>query len=315
MPTKQELQLLQSLDLEAKIKKTRLRIKEWIEYWGEEGVYISFSGGKDSTVLLHLVRSLYPIIPAVFTDTGLEYPEIRQFVKSFNNVVWLRPKMTFKKVIEECGYPVISKKVAKQIRRLQNPSEKNAASRKLSLTGIKRDGTKSKMGKMSEKWKFLINAPFKISEQCCYRMKKEPFHRYEKETKRRAFVGIMASDSRDRETAYLQTGCNSFKKNGNSTPLGFWREEDIWEYIKKYNISYCSIYDTGIKRTGCMFCCFGIHLENEPNRFQLMQKTHPKQYQYCVNGGKFIGGRLIPHNGLGISKVLDFLEVKYKEEK
>ncbi|UZQ51615.1 phosphoadenosine phosphosulfate reductase family protein [Clostridium kluyveri] len=314
MPTKQELQLLQSLDLETKIKKTRLRIKEWIAYWGEEGVYISFSGGKDSTVLLHLVRSLYPNIPAVFADTGLEYPEIRQFVKSFNNVIWVKPKLTFKEIIEKYGYPVISKKTSKQIRRLQNPSEKNAASRKLSLTGIKRDGTKSKMGKMPEKWKFLINAPFKISEQCCQYMKKEPFHRYEKKTNRHAFVGIMASDSRDRETAYLQTGCNSFKKNGNSTPLGFWKEEDIWKYIEKYNIPYCNIYDTGVKRTGCMFCCLGVHLEKQPNRFQLMQKTHPKQYQYCISGGKFVGEKLIPYKGLGLAKVLDFLRVKYKEE-
>ena len=83
-------------------------ITEWYKHW-EEKVYVAFSGGKDSTVLLHLVRSIYPEVPAVFSDTGLEYPEIKAFVRSVENVVWLRPKMSFKEVIEKYGYPVVSK--------------------------------------------------------------------------------------------------------------------------------------------------------------------------------------------------------------
>ena len=88
---------MQSLPLESKVLMTERRIAEWIERFGEDGVYVSFSGGKDSTVLLHMVRRLYPNVPAVFVDTGLEYPEIREFVKTIDNVVWLRPKMNFKK--------------------------------------------------------------------------------------------------------------------------------------------------------------------------------------------------------------------------
>ena len=56
---------MQSLPLEAKIVKSQLRIREWYEYWNGE-VYVSFSGGKDSTVLLHLVRELYPDVPLCF---------------------------------------------------------------------------------------------------------------------------------------------------------------------------------------------------------------------------------------------------------
>lgn len=100
------------MPLEIKIRMTQLRIRGWIQEYGEDGVYVSFSGGKDSTVLLDMVRKLYPDVKAVFVDTGLEYPEIREFVKSFDNVDWLRPKMNFKQVIEKYGYPFISKEVS-----------------------------------------------------------------------------------------------------------------------------------------------------------------------------------------------------------
>ena len=110
--TFQELQMKQALPLEAKIIMSKQRIREFVSEYGIDGVYVSFSGGKDSTVLLHLARSIFPEIPAVFIDTGLEYPEIREFVKSFENVKWLKPKMTFKQVIKKYGYPFISKEVS-----------------------------------------------------------------------------------------------------------------------------------------------------------------------------------------------------------
>lgn len=294
---KKQLQELQGLDLKYKIMISKQRIQEWYEE--HDGmVYVSFSGGKDSTVLLHLVRSMYPDVPALFADTGLEYPEIREFVKRIDNVAWVRPKKNFKQVIEQNGYPVISKKTAKSLRRLQNPSEKNAKSRHLALTGITSDGRVSKHFKLAEKWKPLIDAPFKISEQCCDIMKKEPIHRYERETKRRAFVGTMASDSMQRESAYLATGCNNFSKKGLSTPLGFWKEDDIWEYIKEFDIPYSKIYDMGAKRTGCIFCLFGVHMEKEPNRFQRMQIQHPQLWEYCIYK-------------LGLGEVLDYINVPY----
>ncbi len=74
MPTRNELKILQALPLEMKVLKTKQRIREWVQHYGTDGVYVSFSGGKDSTVLLHIVRELYPDIEAVFVDTGLEYP-------------------------------------------------------------------------------------------------------------------------------------------------------------------------------------------------------------------------------------------------
>ena len=107
-----DLHQMQSLPLQAKIRMTENRIREWVNEFGEDGVHISFSGGKDSTVLLHIARKMYQDIKAVFVDTGLEYPEIRAFVKTFENVDIVKPKMNFKEVIQKYGYPFISKEVS-----------------------------------------------------------------------------------------------------------------------------------------------------------------------------------------------------------
>ena len=110
-----ELHQMQSLSLNSKIQMTRDRIKGWIKEYGEENVAVAFSGGKDSTVLLDIVRKDFPDVEAMFVDTGLEYPEIREFVRTFENVTWLKPRMSFRQVIEKYGYPFISKEVAETV--------------------------------------------------------------------------------------------------------------------------------------------------------------------------------------------------------
>ena len=141
----------QSLPLEAKIQISLQRIRQWYEHYDGE-VYIALSGGKDSTVLADLVWSIYPDVPAVFSNTGLEYPEIVQFVKELKAegkpIFIIRPKRTFRDVVLNDGFPLVSKKVAEMVQRLRRPAEeKNAATRTLYLTGIKRDGTFSKTPK------------------------------------------------------------------------------------------------------------------------------------------------------------------------
>ena len=283
----------QSLPLNIKIKLTLRRIKEFYEF-NEGKVYVSFSGGKDSTVLLHLVRSIYPDVPAVFVNTGLEYPEIVDFVKTIPNLTIIRPKMSFKQVLDKYGYPVVSKKVARMINDLQNPTERNQASRNLYLHGV----PPNCMFKLPKKYYKLINCEFKISHKCCDIMKKNPIRIYNKETGNKAFIGTMASDSRMRMQSYLKTGCNSFEGSIQSIPLGFWLEKDVWSYLKKYKIPYSKIYDMGEDRTGCMFCMFGITMEKE-NRFKRMKKSHPQLYNYCINK-------------LQCGKIMDFLEIDYK---
>lgn len=106
--TNEDLRIKQGLSLDLKIELTKARIKQWYEEFNGD-VYVSFSGGKDSTVLLHIVRSMYPDVVAAYVDTGLEYIEVRDFVKRVDNVIWLKPKMNFKQVIMKYGYPIISK--------------------------------------------------------------------------------------------------------------------------------------------------------------------------------------------------------------
>ena len=301
---------MQAWTLERKIQVTQTRIIEWYQHW-EGQVYVSFSGGKDSTVLLDLVRRIYPEVEAVFFDTGLEYPEIRKFVKTYENVTWLRPKMSFPEVIKKYGYPVISKEVARKVY-----SAKNGAKWAINqLEGNNGKGVPSDYCKQFVKWKWLVDSPFRISSNCCNIMKKSLAATYHKKSGKRAFVGTMASESLLRRRHWLQDGCNSFSEGGQSKPLSFWKEQDVLDYLQKTKLPYCEVYGdiieekgklktTGADRTGCMFCMFGAHLEKEPNRFQRMKETHPKQYEYCM--------KPVEDGGLGLAAVLDYIGVKYE---
>jgi len=287
------LKELQDESLEYKVAHSLNVISAALSHF-EDQMYISFSGGKDSLVLLDLVRRINPDIPAVFVDTGLEFPEIREFIKTIDNVTWLKPKKNFKQVIEKYGYPVISKEQSQFIYEYRTTHSDKL--RELRLSGV----NNSSLGRISKKWQYLIQAPFPISHKCCQYLKKDPAKKYEKETGLKPFIGTMASESFLRRSTWMRQGCNSFEgKRAVSNPLAIWKEEDIWEYIDKFSIQYSTIYDKGYDRTGCIFCMFGIHLETEVNKFQKMKITHPALYNYCINK-------------LGCGAVLDYINVDYR---
>ena len=323
-----DLAQMQSLPLEAKIIMTQQRIRQWYEYWDGQ-VYVSVSG-IDSTVLKHIIDQMYPDVPAVFVNTGLEYPEIQKFWKDvkdgkhscFNpDVEIIRPKMRFDEVIKKYGYPVISKRVSNTL----HYAKKNLAEGKYTYRIAALNGDiKSEDGKTSifncKKWSFVAEAPFDVSDHCCAIMKKHPLSDYAKRVNRKPITGQMASESQNRKAQWIIHGCNAYEKiSPISSPLSFWTKQDVLHYAKKYNVPYPSVYGdivvssedcinsgqttiydmlddyegaklttTGCDRTGCIFCMFGCHLEKEPNRFQRLKQTHPRQYEYCINGGEYI---------------------------
>lgn len=383
-----DLRQMQALPLDLKISLTKSRIRQWVHEFGEDGVYISFSGGKDSTVLLHLVRSMYPNVPAVFVNTGLEYPEIVQFVKTFDNVDIIRPKMNFKQVIKKYGYPFISKEVTESVydakkyltalaqsatianrqtdRQTDDFRMRIVTENSVELANLLNERMKKRAGGSNQrlaallgwrtrnkehpisatipnndrsmfsltKWKFLLFAPFDVSNICCDVMKKEPVHRYARETGRKPITAQMAQESLLRTRKWLQNGCNGFDmKRPVSNPLSFWTEQDILQYIRENGIKICSVYGdvvadeaksenvfgqlqmdiegniseaqcmlktTGCKRTGCMFCGFGCHLEKPgEGRFERMKLTHPKLYEWIMKPTE--------EGGLNYKAVIDWL--------
>lgn len=331
--TKDDLKIMQAWSLERKIRVTQTKIMEWYMTF-EGGCYISFSGGKDSTVLLDLARRIYPDIPAVFVDTGLEFPEVRDFAQSQKNVQTIRPSLSFYEVIKKYGYPIISKDVSMIVYGARHSKHKKQSYINR-LKGLNPDGSPSEYKRTHyARWEFLLDAPFEISNRCCYYIKEKPCIDYEKQTGRKAIIATMAEDSRSRKDGYLKTGCNDFQGDRQiSKPLGFWTEQDILRYLKITGIPYSPIYGeiveqmtnykrkpnkptgklflTGEPRTGCMFCMYGCHLDKE-NRFQRMKETHPRRYNYCINGGEHKNGMWIPNKqGLGEGLVLDYINTKY----
>ena len=298
--TMSDLYQMQSMSLNDKIRMTKYRIKEWVNTYGEDGVYVSFSGGKDSTVLADIVRNVcgYKNIPLVFVDVPTQYPELKQFAMTFDNLVILKPKISFAEVCEKYGFPLISKEISEKAmysrKYLKKYLEINTITTDrqeipyafaiADFIGVDRRNKKNKeiiqeikmgnipnelldkifgidseapmkarcifgtvvhkengvatdeVSKMYDysKYKFLINAPFDVSNQCCNVMKKQPIHEYAKKTGRFPITAVMASESKLRTQKWLQNGCNGFEmKNPISNPMSFWTEQDVLLYIKE----------------------------------------------------------------------------------
>jgi 3'-phosphoadenosine 5'-phosphosulfate sulfotransferase (PAPS reductase)/FAD synthetase len=357
--TKADLKAFQSETLPQKEQRSLAKIAEWFSYW-QNMVFIAFSGGKDSSVLADLCaywcKAVGATLYLVFVNTGLEYPEIQKHVKNFAEYLRkkynievvleiLYPQMRFDEVIKKYGYPMISKEVAKCV-----SSAKRLDSKCGQVCRERLNGThKQKNGEISlfncEKYKPLLDVDFDISHRCCDVMKKSPSHDYAKRTGRKQLTAQMASESRLREQQWIKHGCNGFDMSSpTSNPMSFWTEQDVLQYIKKYDIPIASVYGnieyvndtdqmrledfgiecsgcdelrtTGCQRTGCIFCGFGCHREGSPNRFERLKITHPRQYEYCIGGGEYNeDGKWQPNKkGLGLGHVFDELNKIYGDD-
>lgn len=352
-----ELRQMQALPLESKITMTKHRIQTWVDEFGVDGVYVSFSGGKDSTVLLHIARQMYPNIEAVFVDVPTQHPELKEFAQTFDNLVILNPKISFAEVCEKHGFPLFSKEIASSvkearqyfknidtrfgkesiIKKYENGDYPIMPAKTKQLLGVFQrkengiaTGEYSKMYDRS-KYLFMLDAPFEVSNRCCMVMKKQPAHKYHKDTGRVPITAQMACESKQREVQWIQNGCNSFNaKSPISNPMSFWTEQDVLWYIKENDLQICSVYGdividydamgqcenqmmfsdygifgeerpllktTGCDRTGCVLCGFGCHLEKE-SRFLRLKETHPKFHNLL---------HILKNNGVTYAEAIDWI--------
>lgn len=371
--TKEDLKRFQAESLADKFQRSFAKISEWYSRWGNE-VYVSFSGGKDSTVLADLCARWCKIIGKplylVFVNTGLEYPEIQKFVKEYAQYLRdkygievvldiLRPNMRFDEVVKQYGYPIIGKSIADMVDGARKSINKGEYSLRLRLLGVnageygglldsgKHDYERVAAGSKFERTKYrpLLDVDFRISAMCCDVMKKAPANEYQKRTGRKPILATMTGESMLREKSWLQNGCNAFNaKRPRSAPMSFWTEQDVFQYIKEEQLPIASVYGdiiyetdpeqmrlddfgincgapeklctTGCDRTGCIFCAFGCHLEKEPSRFQRLKETHPRQYEYCIEGGEHDENGVWQPNkqGLGMGHVFDKLNEIYGDD-
>ncbi len=298
--TRQELNSRQQWTLMQKIDHSLGVLDQFISHT-QGRCYVEFSGGKDSTVLLHLARIIKPDIKAVFCNTGNEYPDIVRFVRSTPNVDIIYPKLKPHEVIEQYGFPLISKESSETLHYLKVNPHSVKSRRAL------REIETSYKGLIAKKYMHLKDAPYEISSSCCAILKKRPFLIYEKEHHVSPILGIMASESSMRKSLYVRSGgCNILSgKRMVSNPLSIWTEQDIWNYIRDQKLPIADIYYKGAQRTGCMFCGYGCQFKND-NRLQLIYDLYPKMYQrfmgYTNNGVSYrVGLRdVLSINGLSL---------------
>ena len=333
----------QKMPYEFKVEYAKIRAQEFVRECEARGLnyYISV-GGLDSITLLCFLRSIHIDCPAI-SVSGLEDKSIQEIhkklgvIKILPSIRYMNPNGTPHRwskveIINEFGFPVVSKSVAKRVAYLANPSERNAQYRRAIVTGETVSGSGiAERVRLPKRWLKLFAGyenerlgtnyqipPFKISANCCFYLKEKPLNDWAKEHNAVPFVGLMASEGGQRELALKKNGCNYFgKKTIRSAPFAIFQRQDLLQLALDLNVPvpeiYGSIerkpdgtlYTTKAQRTGCGMCGFGIHVEKRPNRFDQLRKSNPKLWKFWMydcckdeNGNKFGWARVLDYIGI-----------------
>lgn len=333
----------QQLPYEIKVKHAAIRAREFADECNRRGLNYHVSvGGLDSITLAYFLRSIHIDCPLVscslLEDRSIQqvhrelgvislYPAIRN---EETGQRWSKPA-----ILQEFGFPVLSKEIANKVETLANPTEKNATVRHAIITGetgAYGGWQKNSPMKLSQKWleKFggyanedegtnYQKPDFNISAKCCYYLKEKPAADWAKEHNSVPYLGLMASEGGRREKALKMHGCNYFGKTTiRSAPFAIFSRQDILQLALDLNVHVPEIYGTierkpdgtlyttKAQRTGCSMCGFGIHLEKRPHRFDLLRERNIKEWEYwmlkcCVdeNGNEYGWGKVLDYIGVG----------------
>ena len=330
--------VLQNLPYEVKLRRQEQKAWEFYEEIQSRDANCHVSvGGLDSITLFIWLQNIGINVPAI-SVSNVEDKSIQSVHKmlGIENVKSYKSKV---EVLNEVGFPVISKKIAGRIDTLQHPTESNKTVRHAIITGecgAQGHFAKNSRMKLPKRWLELFGgmenenegvnyqiAPFLVSNKCCYYLKEKPCEDWAKEHNSYPYLGIMASEGGQREEALIEHGCNYYGKGViRSAPFAPFTRQDLLQLALDLEVPVPEIYGeikrkhdgtlytTGAQRTGCSMCGFGIHLEERPHRFARLRERNLKEWEFwmyrCVKD-KETGERY------GWGRVLDYIGVEWED--
>ena len=335
----EEMVKKQNMLYDQKVKMSEQRVREFIHECHARGLNCHVSvGGLDSIVLATFIEYLGFDVPRV-SASSLEDKSIQAVHKEMGCIT-VKPLKSKVKILQEEGFPVLSKKIANKINTIANPTDKNKTVRHAIITGeCGAQGHYATDSKMRLPLKYLqlfggLDAEgatlgygkpnFKVSSRCCYYLKEKPCDDWAKEHNSVPFLGLMASEGGQRADALEENGCNYFgKTTARSCPFAFYYHSDVVHLAVDLGVHIPEIYGevkvskdgeyytTGEQRTGCSMCGFGIQLEDRPHRFDRLYERSPKEWEFWMNSCcKHEDG-----TPFGWGEVLDYIGIPWRDPK
>ncbi len=330
---------------EFKIRYAEIRVREFINECNRRDINYHVSvGGLDSITLYLFLKSIKQDAPGIsvshLEDVSIQAVHKKLGIKQLSPLKQPDGKIWNKaNIIQEFGFPVLSKEIASKIELLQNPTEKNITVRHAIITGETGEyggNRKDTRMKMAQKWLELFGgpenenenvnyktAPFKVSSKCCYYLKEKVCDDWGLENNSVPFLGLMASEGGRRQKSLMIHGCNYFGKSTiRSAPFAIFNRQDLLQLALDLNAPVPEIYGeiakdkdgnlytTKAQRTGCSMCGFGIQLEQRPHRFDRLLESNPKEWDFWMNRCCIDEDG----NAFGWGKVLDYIGVRWTKE-
>lgn len=330
--------VIQRLPYEVKLERQKRRAWEFYENIQSMDMNCHVSvGGLDSITLYLWLKSIGIHVPAI-SVSGVEDKSVQEIHKELG-IERIKSYKSKIEVLNEVGFPVISKKIAGRIDLLQHPTEKNKTVRHAIITGeCGKQGHFAKNSRMQlpKRWLELFGgpenknegvqyktAPFLVSNKCCYFLKEKPCDDWAKEHNSHPYLGMMASEGGQREEALIEHGCNYYGKTVmRSAPFAPFTRQDLLRLAVELEVPVPEIYGTierkpdgtlyttKAQRTGCSMCGFGIHMEKRPHRFDMLRERNEKEWEFwmyrCVKDKET--GEVY-----GWGKVLDYIGVEWED--